>query len=253
MTLAFRAAIPATRKLVLLALADCANDQGECYPSIPHLVGKCSLAERTVQESIAQLEAQGMIRREFRTGRATVYWVTPNAEQPPQQAHPRSRRTPAPHAPTPAVAAPPPPQQAHPTPAAGAPRTIIEPSKEPSPKRKAPAVADVSDDVYADWLALRKAKRAPVTETALAGIRREAEKAGMTMQAALETCCQRGWTGFKAEWVADQRQGSPQMPSPAASSIASGNAELQRARDQAARAVPPPAAVLELAKRMRVG
>jgi hypothetical protein len=111
----------------------------------------------------------------------------------------------------------------------------------------------VSDDVYADWLALRKAKRAPVTETALAGIRREAEKAGMTMQAALETCCQRGWTGFKAEWVADQRQGSPQMPSPAASSIASGNAELQRARDQAARAVPPPAAVLELAKRMRVG
>jgi hypothetical protein len=253
MTLAFRAAIPATRKLVLLALADCANDQGECYPSIPHLVSKCSLAERTVQESIAQLEAQGMIRREFRTGRATVYWVTPNAEQPPQQAHPRSRRTPAPHAPTPAVAAPPPPQQAHPTPAAGAPRTIIEPSKEPSPKRKAPAVADVSDDVYADWLALRKAKRAPVTETALAGIRREAEKAGMTMQAALETCCQRGWTGFKAEWVADQRQGSPQMPSPAASSIASGNAELQRAREQAARAVPPPAAVLELAKRMRVG
>jgi hypothetical protein len=253
MTLAFRAAIPATRKLVLLALADCANDQGECYPSIPHLVSKCSLAERTVQESIAQLEAQGMIRREFRTGRATVYWVTPNAEQPPQQAHPRSRRTPAPHAPTPAVAAPPPPQQAHPTPAAGAPRTIIEPSKEPSPKRKAPAVADVSADVYADWLALRKAKRAPVTETALAGIRREAEKAGMTMQAALETCCQRGWTGFKAEWVADQRQGSPQMPSPAASSIASGNAELQRAREQAARAVPPPAAVLELAKRMRVG
>ena len=251
MTLAFRAAIPATRKLVLLALADCANDQGECYPSIPHLVSKCSLAERTVQESIAQLEAQGMIRREFRTGRATVYWVTPNAEQPPQQAHPRSRRTPAPHAPTPAVAAPPPPQQAHPTPAAGAPRTIKEPSKEPSPKRQAPAVADVSASVFADWLALRKAKRAPVTETALAGIRREAEKAGMTMQAALETCCQRGWTGFKAEWVADQRQA--QTPSPAASSIASADAELQRAREQAARAVPPPAAVLELAKRMRVG
>lgn len=206
MTLAFRAAIPATRKLVLLALADCANDQGECYPSIPHLVSKCSLAERTVQEAIAQLEDAGLVRREFRTGRATVYWVSPG-DQPPQQAHPRTSRTPAAGAPTPAAGAPPPPQQAHPTPAAGAPITIIEPSKEPSPKRKTPAIADVSASVYSDWIALRKAKRAPVTETAIAGIRREAEKAGMTIQDALELCCQRGWTGFKAEWVAPGQVG----------------------------------------------
>lgn len=60
---------------------------------------------------------------------------------------------------------------------------------------------DVDPRQWGDWLALRKAKRAPVSETALAGIRREAAKAGMTLQAALAECCSRGWAGFKAEWV----------------------------------------------------
>jgi hypothetical protein len=54
-------------------------------------------------------------------------------------------------------------------------------------------------------------------------------------------------------WLNQSRWEAELPASPAASSIASGNAELQRAREQAARAVPPPAAVLELAKRMRVG
>jgi uncharacterized protein YdaU (DUF1376 family) len=54
-------------------------------------------------------------------------------------------------------------------------------------------------------------------------------------------------------WLNQSRWEAELPASPAASSIASGNAELQRAREQAARAVPPPTAVLELAKRMRVG
>lgn len=32
------------------------------------------------------------------------------------------------------------------------------------------------------------------------GIQREAEKAGITLEEALSTCCERGWQGFKAEW-----------------------------------------------------
>jgi hypothetical protein len=59
----------------------------------------------------------------------------------------------------------------------------------------------VMDQVWNDWLALRKAKRATVTETAIAGIEREAIKAGMTLGGALAMACERGWTGFKAEWV----------------------------------------------------
>jgi uncharacterized protein YdaU (DUF1376 family) len=55
--------------------------------------------------------------------------------------------------------------------------------------------------VWQDWLKLRKAKKAAVTQTALDGIQREADKARVSLQTALETCCERGWTGFKAEWM----------------------------------------------------
>jgi len=55
--------------------------------------------------------------------------------------------------------------------------------------------------VWQDWLKLRKAKKAAVTQTAIDGIQREADKARVRLQTALETCCERGWTGFKAEWM----------------------------------------------------
>ena len=58
--------------------------------------------------------------------------------------------------------------------------------------------------VWQDWLKLRKAKKAAVTQTALDGIQREADKARVSLQTALETCCERGWTGFKAEWMQPQ-------------------------------------------------
>lgn len=58
----------------------------------------------------------------------------------------------------------------------------------------------VSEQVWEDFSALRTKRRAPITETALRGIQREAEKAGISLEAALSTCCERGWQGFKASW-----------------------------------------------------
>ena len=60
---------------------------------------------------------------------------------------------------------------------------------------------DVSDSVWADFLSLRKTKRAPVTETAIAAVRREADKAGLSLQDALTVCCAKGWQGFNADWI----------------------------------------------------
>ena len=77
--------------------------------------------------------------------------------------------------------------------------------KPDSPKKEARKRAirpdGVSEKVWGDFTEIRRAKRAPLTETALAGIEREAGKAGMTLQAALETACARGWQGFEAAWV----------------------------------------------------
>jgi len=61
--------------------------------------------------------------------------------------------------------------------------------------------ARISEQVANDFLVIRKAKRAPLTETALAGIKREADKAGWPLENALKECVIRGWVGFSAEWV----------------------------------------------------
>ncbi|MGY8624305.1 hypothetical protein [Chromobacterium violaceum] len=53
----------------------------------------------------------------------------------------------------------------------------------------------------ADFMAIRKAKRAPLTPTALAGIEREAAIAGLTLAQAIQISAERGWQGFKAEWL----------------------------------------------------
>jgi hypothetical protein len=59
----------------------------------------------------------------------------------------------------------------------------------------------VNAEVWRDFIKLRNAKKSPITQTALRGIEREAKKAGIDLQQALEVCCERGWASFKAEWM----------------------------------------------------
>lgn len=131
MTIVWALDMPATQKIVLLALADNANDEGDCYPSVRTLVAKCGLSERAIQSVISKHQDAGHLHCNFRTGRSTIYKL-----------HPRTTCTPAPPAPpqlvhpTPAAGAPPPPHQVHPTPAPRAPITVIEPSVESSSNRK---------------------------------------------------------------------------------------------------------------------
>jgi hypothetical protein len=52
-----------------------------------------------------------------------------------------------------------------------------------------------------DWLAARKAKRLPLTQTAWETTCAEAAKAGMTPADAVAMAAREGWAGFKASWV----------------------------------------------------
>lgn len=82
-------------------------------------------------------------------------------------------------------------------------KTTAKPAGDKTAVAAAVAVAcpsDVPAEVFADFLTIRKAKRAPLTATALAGIRREADKAGVSLEQALTVCCERGWVGFRADW-----------------------------------------------------
>ena len=81
----------------------------------------------------------------------------------------------------------------------------IAPAKRSQSGYKFPA--DIPEQLAKDFSEIRKAKKSPITKTAMDGIEREAEKAGISLKTALETCCQRGWAGFKAEWMS--RNSSP--------------------------------------------
>ena len=151
MTDVWRLPLQASRKMVLLALADNANDEGtDCWPSIGKLVEKCSMSERSIQVHLAALEDSGYIKRHERLGRSNKFTVYvervraelykkttdekrqfPSAsakreriEAPPQSLHPPSSNPHSTH--TPAESAPP--QDLHPTPAESAPITTNEPS-----------------------------------------------------------------------------------------------------------------------------
>jgi hypothetical protein len=51
-----------------------------------------------------------------------------------------------------------------------------------------------------DFITHRKACKAPITETALKGFQREADKAGISLAEAITISIERNWRGFKSEW-----------------------------------------------------
>lgn len=83
-------------------------------------------------------------------------------------------------------------------------RTVKEPSRNQYNSLSDLIERGVSEQVAEDWLSLRKKKKAEVTKTAVDGIQREATKAGIDLDTALQTCCARGWTGFNATWMQDR-------------------------------------------------
>lgn len=78
--------------------------------------------------------------------------------------------------------------------------------KKPRSKKQTSVVKpdDVSDDLWADFLAHRKQKKAIVSERVINTIRNEAKIAGWTLEEALDEVILRDWRGFKAEWVKDE-------------------------------------------------
>lgn len=72
--------------------------------------------------------------------------------------------------------------------------------KDPAKAQKVVKPSDVPENVWRDFLAVRKAKKAPLTPTALAGITREVGKAGISLTRALTICIERNWVGFRNDW-----------------------------------------------------
>lgn len=184
MTLAWKSPFIAGKKLVLLALCDNANDQGECFPSVSMLAEKCSMSERSVFNHIADLEKDGALQRNNRTGRSTIYRIDPCKFCIPADSAPL--------------------QRLHPTPATVAPITIsnhqIEPSSNQKKKAQAPVflLPDWIDQTNWDaWHSCEKRKKATPEQKQLAVSKlAKWRDAGEDFAAALENAAVGGWQGL---------------------------------------------------------
>lgn len=97
--------LPDSEKLVLLALADCANDEGSCWPSMKTLADKCSKSDRTVQTAIKSLVSKGHLSRSETPGKGCHYYVHPafpkSDKHTPERTSPRKNFAPKPFPATP--------------------------------------------------------------------------------------------------------------------------------------------------------
>lgn len=185
-----------TERLIMLALADHADDAGRCYPSMQRLQERTGLSERAVQTNVRALTDKGYLRVIVGGGKgnANVYFVSANpAAETPYQMHP-------------AADAPQTPQQMRSNPAADAPEpsgTIIEPSKKSAQDAQdiLAALAEVvSEETAEAFIAHRKAKRAKLTVHAAELIAGKIRGHPAPDAVVLESIAN-GWTGVFPEKV----------------------------------------------------
>ncbi len=69
------------------------------------------------------------------------------------------------------------------------------------------AAHGITGQVAADFLQVRKAKRQPLTETAMKLLAADAAKCGMTALQAVEYAIGNGWASFRAEWLQNKTFG----------------------------------------------
>lgn len=208
---------PASKKLVLLSLSHMLNGQtGQLNPSVRTIAKFCGLSEKQTRRLIHDLMTDGLLHvvandasgfsKATRSYRLNFAEATDTSTT---NVAPFTDNTPPPQgdSPLPPVGT----DLSHECPSklppAGANRertgteSELNLIKEHKRTESMACPQDVDQDVWRDFLEIRKAKRAPLTRTALAGIQCEADKAGLTLEATLSLCCARGWQSFASGWV----------------------------------------------------
>ena len=130
-------------------------------------------------------------------------WHKPEQEHGNATAMPQHAETDATASKTDADAMPPTPT---PTPTPNNKEEAQAPSRKRDSSPHPARPEDVEPQTWGDWLVLRRAKKAPVSETVISGARAEAAKAGMPLDAFLRVWCTRGSQGLQADWLSQHER-----------------------------------------------
>ena len=179
------------RKLVLLKLADNANDDGICFPSYQYIADKCEMTRRSAISHIEYLIKMGLVSKKERKNKdgsiSNLYFL--HLEQGSENfALGGSENI--------------------------SPRTShsLEPVNEPkktTQKSEYEMLLEqfgISGQLAKDFITHRKAKKAPITETVMNGFLREANKAELSVAESVAISIERNWQGFKATWYVKDKE-----------------------------------------------
>ena len=178
------------RKLVLLKLADNANDDGICFPSYQYIADKCEMTRRSAISHIEYLIKMGLVSKKERKNKdgsiSNLYFL--HLEQGSENFALGSENI--------------------------SPRTShsLEPVNEPkktTQKSESEMLLEqfgISGQLAKDFITHRKAKKAPITETVMNGFLREANKAELSVAESVAISIERNWQGFKATWYLKDKE-----------------------------------------------
>lgn len=220
---------PPSLKLAAVAMANFLNSEtGQLNPSMSRIAKACGLSEIQARRQVHELIAMGVLsvvanHQGGSSGASRQYLMhldrlpgTPiTSDSPPPLASesPLPVATPLADERDPSHGRSPPLSPVIGTPLASERRTRKEPGmnqeENQEERKRPPAISrppDVGGQTWSDWMALRKAKKAPVTETVLSNAIREAKTAGMSLEAFLQVWCLRGSQGLQASWLKPQER-----------------------------------------------
>ena len=187
------------RKLVLLKLADNANDDGICFPSYQYIADKCEMTRRSAISHIEYLIKMGLVSKKERKNKdgsiSNLYFL--HLEQGSENFALGGENI-----------------------SLGSenfalvgsenisPRTShsLEPVNEPkktTQKSESEILLEqfgITGQLAKDFIAHRKTKRGAISETQLSRLQKQADKAGISICEAVEICIERNWQGFNASW-----------------------------------------------------
>ncbi|QEQ61214.1 DNA-binding protein [Haemophilus influenzae biotype aegyptius] len=187
------------RKLVLLKLADNANDDGICFPSYQYIADKCEMTRRSAISHIECLIKMGLVSKKERKNKdgsiSNLYFLhleqgSENFALGGENISLGSEKF-----------------------ALGGSENIspitshsLEPVNEPkktTQKSESEMLLErfgITGQLAKDFIAHRKTKRGAISETQLSRLQKQADKAGISICEVVEICIERNWQGFNAAW-----------------------------------------------------
>lgn len=194
--------IRSTDKLVLLSLADRADEHHRCWPGVARLSADTLLDRKTVMAAIGRLEKAGLVLCDRHHGVGTVYTLrgVTGRETGAKTGTGTKNGTSTKNGtgPVPKTVLPPVPKTGH------------KPKREPNKNLKGEMLAtfpELEPVVAEEFIGYRKSIKAPLTLTAWARMSSEIRKTGMSAGDVLAEVMSRGWRGFRADWMESVAKG----------------------------------------------